>query len=170
MLIAAMVLSGCAFGRERLKEPVTFYYLRQHSQQEAYDLFFSEGAIGSELREASGHRKELAYLLALYMQGPKDSQLQLPFPIGSKIVQTHMEDGKLTIVMNSISSRFNEMDVTVSCACLAKTCMVLVDVDSVTVESHTADSRVLFSRTFTKDNLILEDSYSLPVESSEDTK
>ncbi len=167
ILITLTLLSGCSFGREQLKEPVTFYYLRQYDTQETYDSFFSEGAIGEELREASGHRDDLQYLLALYMQGPNDRQLLRPFPVGSKILTSSMEDGNLVIVMNTVSSRFSEIDVTVSCACIAKTCMELVDADTVTVESYSPDGNVLFSRTFTTDNLILEDTHTLPVESSE---
>lgn len=170
LLTAVTLLSGCALGQERLKEPVTFYYLRQHGTQEENDLFFFEGAIGAEVREVSGHRDDLNYLLALYMQGPKDSNLQFPFPVGSKIVETRMEGSRLTIVMNAISSRFNEMDVTISCACIAKTCMGLADVTAVTVESHGPDDRVLFSRTFTNENLILEDTATLPPETADDPK
>lgn len=170
VLIAIMVLSGCAFAREQMKEPVTFYYLRQHSQQEVYDLFFFEGAIGSELREASGHRHDLQYLLALYMQGPKDGQLLPPFPAGSKILESRLENRDLTIIMNSIPSQANEIEITISYACIAKTCMGLLELDSVTVESHTADGQVLSSRTFTNDNLVLEDNESPPTDSSEEAK
>lgn len=170
LLITALLLSGCALSSSQANEPVLFYYLRQHNQQEDYDLFFSEGAIGAEEREISGHRDDLNYLLALYMQGPKNSTLLFPFPVGSKIVETRMEGSRLTIVMNAISSRFNEMDVTISCACIAKTCMELADVTAVTVESHGPDDRVLFSRTFTNENLILEDTATLPPETADDPK
>ena len=168
-MAAVLLLSGCAFSRNQSIDPVSFYYLRQHTSADDYDLFFSDGAIGAEEREISGRRDDLDYLLALYMQGPKETGLQFPFPVGSKILKTHMEDKKLTIIMNAISSRFNEMDVTISCACIAKTCMELVNVAEVTVEAHAPDNRVLFTRTFTKDNLILEDTYTLPPESTENT-
>ncbi len=170
ILMASLLLCGCSFGREQMKEPVTFYYPRNYGVPENHDPFFFEGAIGSEIREAAGHRNDLQYLLALYLQGPNDDQLKRPFPIGSKILEISVEDGNLLIVMNSVSSRFREMDVTVSCACMAKTCLVLADVDTVTVESYGPDNRVLFSRTFTKDNLILEDTHALPTESSETGK
>ena len=169
LLLVSALLSGCSFSREQMKEPVTFYYLRNYSATDN-DQFFFEGAIGSEIREAAGHRDDLSYLLALYLQGPNDSQLKRPFPVGSKILETTLEDGNLLIVMNSVSSRFREMDVTVSCACIAKTCMGLADVDTVTVESYSPDGRVLFSRTFTRDNLVLEDTQTLPPESSEPGK
>ena len=170
MLIAVMALSGCAFGREQMQEPVTFYYLRQYNTQETVDPVFFEGAIGSEVWEAAGHRDDLRYLLSLYMQGPSGTQLQRPFPVGSKILDVTTEGSVLTIVMNAVSSRFNEMDVTVSCACIAKTCMALADVDTVTVMAYGPNNSVLFTRTFTKDNLILEDTLELPTESTEATE
>ena len=168
-LIFVLLLSGCASGGNQKKEPVTFYYLRQHAAEEDYDLFFSSGAVGAENRDISGHRDDLNYLLSLYMQGPMDGDLLFPFPVGSKVVEIRRDGDKVTIVMNAISSRFNEMDVTVSCACIAKTCMGLVDAAEVTVESYAPDNRVLFSRTFTNDNLILEDTCTLPPESTENT-
>ena len=169
LLIFILLLSGCAFNANQEKEPVSFYYLRQHAQDEDYDLFFSSGAIGAEERDISGHRDDLNYLLTLYMQGPMDSKLAFPFPLGSKVLDIRTDGNSVTIVMNAISSRFNEMDVTVSCACIAKTCMELVDAAVVTVESHAPNDRVLFSRTFTNENLILEDTCTLPPESTEDT-
>ena len=164
LLVTVLMLSGCALSSQAT-EPVTFYYLRQHTQEEEYHLFFSEGAIGAEEREVTGYRNDLDYLLALYMRGPVDSSLRFPFPVGSKIIGTHLEDRKLTVAMNAISSRFNEMDVTVSCACIAKTCMELADVTEVIVESQTPDGQVLFSRSFTNDNLILTETSTLPSES-----
>ena len=169
LLLALTLFSGCSFSREQMQEPVTFYYLRNYGVADN-DQFFFEGAIGSEVREAAGHRDDLSYLLALYLQGPHDSQLKRPFPVGSKILKTTLEDGTLLIVMNSVSSRFREMDVTISCACIARTCLGLVDANTVTVESHGPDGRILFSRTFTIDNLILEDTQALPAESSEPGK
>lgn len=170
ILLLTLVLSGCSLGLEQTKEPVIFYYMRQHTGEDAYDAFFSEGVIGQEIREASGHRSDLQYLLALYMQGPNDPDLQFPFPVGSKVMETRIEDGKLIIVMNAISSRFDELDVTVSCACIAKTCMELVDVEEVTVMSCAPGNQILFTRTFTPDNLILADTHTLPAEPAEETE
>ena len=170
LLAVLMLLCGCSFSREQMKAPVTFYYLRNYGVSENKDPYFFEGAIGSEIREAAGHQEDLPYLLALYLQGPNDSQLKRPFPLGSRILSITQEDEELLIVMNSVSSRFREMDVTISCACIAKTCLGLVDVNSVTVESHGPDGRILFSRTFTDENLILEDNQELPVETSETKK
>lgn len=170
ILILALCLSGCAFGQERLKESVTFYYLRQHSETDDYEVFFTEGAIGTETREASGHRDDLNYLLAMYLQGPMDSGLESPFPNGSKVMDIQSENGVLTVTLNTIASRLNDMELTIACACLAKTCMALTDAETVTVETFGPDGSILFSRSFSDENLILDDLYTQSAETTAETQ
>ena len=170
LLILALLLSGCAFAGEQFIEPVTFYYLKNHSDRESYDAFFGEGAIGSELREASGHRYDLNYLAALYLRGPTDPQLISSFPAGSKVLEIGFERSTLHITMNTIPSQLNDMDLSVACACLSKTFMELTKVDTVLVASYNADGKLLFSRTFTAENLILEDTSATIPESTENTQ
>ena len=72
------LLPGCA---ERVKEPVTFYYLRENP---------SRGLgpeIAGEIREGSGHRDNLRYLLAFYLMGPADKELTSPLPRGTVLYQ-----------------------------------------------------------------------------------
>jgi hypothetical protein len=170
LLILSFILSGCSLGREPFIEPVTFYYLKDHSGKENYDAFFVEGAIGSEIRESSGHRYDLNYLAALYLQGPTDQQLRSPFPAGSKVLDIQLDDGILHITMNTISSRFNDMDLTIGCACLSRTFMELTQVETVHVASYSSEQKLLFSRTFTADNMILEDLYTPIPETTEATQ
>ena len=169
-LILALLLSGCAFGREQFIEPVTFYYLKAHSDRESYAAFFGEGAIGSELREASGHRYDLNYLAALYLRGPTDPQLTPSFPSGSQVLEIGFERGTLHITMNTIPSQLNDMDLSVACACLSKTFMELTKVDTVLVDAYNPEGKLLFSRTFTSGNLILEDTSATIPESTENTQ
>ncbi len=170
ILLLSLILSGCSLGQEQFIEPVTFYYLKDHSSKENYDAFFSEGAIGSETREASGHRYDLNYLAALYLQGPTDQQLRSTFPAGSKVMDIQLEDGAMHITMNTISSQLNDMDLTIACACLARTFMDLTQLETVHVVSYNSEQKLLFSRSFKSDNLILEDLYIPIPESTEATQ
>ena len=52
ILLLAFLLTGCSAYGERLKEPVTFYYLRSELQ-----YFVDDGVIASEERESAGHRR-----------------------------------------------------------------------------------------------------------------
>lgn len=156
-VILSLLFSGCAFGGDGLKEPVTFYYLRDHSDPEDYDAFFTEGAIGFEEREASGHRQDLNYLLKLYLRGPLNGDLESPFPVGSRITDIQLEDRTLTVTMNFIPSQYNDMELTISCGCLAKTCMGLADVDTVTVQAFNQEGKPFFVRSFTQSDLVPEE-------------
>lgn len=170
LLIAVLCLSGCAIGQEQFKDPVTFYYLRDYSDLDNRDTFFSEGAIGSEFREASGHRNDLNYLLSIYLQGPLDENLRSPFPIGCRPIDIRQDDGTLYLVLSPVVTELSEMELTVACACLAKTCMELVPVDTVQIEASTLDGSVTVSRIFAADSLILADNFTQTTESTEQTQ
>ena len=167
ILTLLLMFSGCAIKKDRAMEPVTFYYLRDHSAEENHQVFFSEGAIGAETRESAGHRQDLSYLLALYLQGPMDDSLLPAFPIGSKLSVISHRDGELTVYLYTMASSANEMDLTISCACLAKTCMDLADADIVTIEAYDPNNNLLFARSFSKENLILEDIYAQSIPDTE---
>jgi len=153
-----------------MSEPVTFYYLRTQTNTDAYDDFYSEGIIGSEEREAAGHRDNLTYLLSVYFRGPLDSGLISPFPIGCRVLEIHQEDNRMTIQLNPVLAEKSDLDVTVACACLAKTCMDLTGAEAVQIESRNSEDKVLFSRTFTMDNLFLNDTYTEPPEDTQNTQ
>ena len=157
LLLAAFILTGCAFSGNRMTEPVTFYYLRNHSDGTAYDDYFAEGIIGSESREAAGYRENLRDLLMFYFRGPLDLDLTSPFPMGCTILEVSQDDNRLTILLNPILAEQSELDITVSCACLAMTCLELTDADTVQIEARNLEEKVLFSRTFTEENLFLND-------------
>ena len=167
ILVLLLILSSCAVSRNGQKDTVTFYYVRTYSGSGTYDAYFDEGVIGSESREASGHWQDLSYLLAMYLQGPLDPELESPFPIGCKVTQIQHENGQLTLALSRMITVKNDMDLTIACACLAMTCLELEDVDTVQIESHGLDGKILFTRTFTRDNLLLEDTH--PIETIEET-
>ena len=167
LLLLILVLAGCAFKGTGMNEPLTFYYPRTQPDANTYGDFYSEGIIGSEKREVSGHLDNMNYLLSVYFSGPLDSNLSSPFPMGCRILETALEDGKMTILLNPVLAGKSDLDITVACACLAKTCMELTEAEAVQIESRNLEDKVLFSRTFTKDNLFLRDDYS---ESPEDTQ
>ena len=170
LLLAVLMLAGCTSSGSTISEPVTFYFLRSHTDDTAYDNYFSEGIIGHEEREAAGYRSDLKNLLTFYFRGPLTPELTSPFPMGCRVLEVHQDDSQLTITLNPILAEKSEMDITVACACLAMTCLELTDVDTVQIEATNLDEKILFSRTFTEENLFLSDDYTLPVESTENTQ
>ena len=142
LILAFSLLSGCG---ERVKEPVTFYYLRS-GYQENMDTM-----IVSETREASGHRDNLRYLLAFYLMGPADKELSSPLPRGTVLYALEQETDSVTITLSDTSASLSDSEFSLACACLSMTCMDLVPVEEVTI---TSGSRSL---TLRRDKLILTD-------------
>jgi len=146
ILLFSLLLTGCSVYGERLKEPVTFYYLRDQ-----YQYFSQDGVISSEEREAAGHRDDLAYLLALYLIGPADESLVSPLPKGTRIYTTEQDENGITLKISNTTESMTDIEYSAACVCLALTCFDLTDAEQVTVNS--GDRSIAISR----DSILLYD-------------
>ena len=99
LLLMVLLLTGCAFSGNQMKDPVTFYYPRSTTDSNVYDDFFAEGVIGSEIREASGYSDNLAQMLTVYFKGPLDQSLRSPYPFGCGILKMQQTDAELTLML-----------------------------------------------------------------------
>ena len=142
-----LLFTGCGQFGARIKDPVTFYYLRAEYQ---YSTEF--GVIASEEREASGHRDNLSYLLALYLIGPSGEELVSPIPRGVRFLSVEQADRMITLNLSDTSAVLTDAEYSLACACLTLTCLDLIGTDAVTINSGAR------SVTMTRDNLILYDS------------
>lgn len=146
MLLFTMLLSGCSSLGERVKDPVNFYYVRQNYQETMEDV------ISPEVREASGHRYDLPYLLALYSMGPSSRNLVSPFPRNTRILPVeHSEEGLVLSIMDEIHT-MTDAEYTLASACLAMTCFEIIDAEQITV---VCGGRSVAIR---KDNLLMNSS------------
>ena len=143
-LTAAVLLSMSGCG-QKMKEPVTFYYLNE-SYQENMDC-----AIVGEEREVAGYRDDLKYLLSFYLMGPIGKGLTSPLPRGTLLYTVNQEGAKLTIEISNTSALLSDSEFSLACACLSQTCMGLTNAEEVTIVSG---SRNL---TLNRDNLLLND-------------
>lgn len=141
-LLLVPLLPGCG---ERLKEPVTFYYLRDSYQEDMNGLF------ASEEREVAGYRDNLKYLLSFYLMGPVGKTLRSPLPKGTLLSSVHKDGASLVIEISNTSALLSDSEFSLACACLSMTCMDLVGVEEVTVVSGSR------SLTMRQDNLLLTD-------------
>lgn len=146
-MTAALLLSGCLWQGQQIKEPVTFYYLRSQ-----YQYGNNQSIMDWEERESSGHREDLRYLIAMYLMGPSSEELRSPLPLSTRILSAEQEGNAVTLTLSELPSSTTDTSYTLACACLAKTCMGLTDADSVTIISGTR------SVTMGVSNLILTDS------------
>ena len=143
-LLLCLLLSGCSAAGDWVNEPVHFYYVRKNYQNDMQQV------IASEVREASGHKEDLVYLLALYSMGPVTEDLRSPLPTNAVIVPTEHTAEGLTLTLSESAQSMPDVDFTLSSTCIAMTCMDLMDVEQVTV--------VCGDRTITirEDNLLLD--------------
>ena len=142
IFLSLLLLSGCGAVGERTKAPVTFYYIREDYQKDMSEV------IASEVREASGHRDDLPYLLALYSMGPSSEALLSPFPPSTRITPTEHTEAGVVLSLSEVPETMTDAQFTLGSACLALTCMELTDAAQITV---TADGR---SVTISKENIM----------------
>lgn len=127
LLFCFLLLSGCSVIGEHFKEPVTFYYVRDGFEKDMSPV------IDSEVREASGHSKDLPYLLALYSMGPSEEDLTSILPRNTKIyLRDHTEEG-IILSMSDEAMSLSDSDFTLASTCLALTCTNLMDAPQITV-------------------------------------
>lgn len=146
LLIVCLILTGCSFGGEWIKEPVTFYYVRENYQKDM------EQVLSSEVREAAGHRDDLPYLLALYSMGPSNDELISLLPKNTSIIPTERTNYSIALTLSENTQSMTDADFTLASACIAMTCMDLMDIQQVTVISGDR------SITLREDNLMLHNS------------
>ena len=127
LLVSCLLLSGCSAIGERIKEPVPFYYVREDYQESM------EQVILSEVREASGHRNDLPYLLALYSMGPTSDGLVSPLPKNTRMTLITCADNSIELSLSDGVLILTDAEFTLAGACIAKTCMELTDVEQVTI-------------------------------------
>jgi len=153
-LLWVMILGlvACDTGRSDIIEPVEFFY-RQVSAPD--DL--PESVIASEIREATGHTGDLKYLLSLYLQGPLGETLSSPFPAGCRLLDVTWNGNTLVVILDSTITALGQMDRTVACACLARTCFSLTSLQQVQILATGEDADNSLDMLITADSLLLTD-------------
>lgn len=120
--------AGCSFFPEDNKHPVKYYY-----QRADYLYGQEDGVIAAEERDGTGHIKDVAYLLRLYLMGPHDEELLSPFPPGLLITDIRQGNGNVILTLTDALASVSEAKQTLACACLALTCMDITGQESVTL-------------------------------------
>lgn len=154
IVLLCLVLAGCG-GGERLRDPVTFYYLRTDYQRDM------SSPIGSEQREASGHRQEVGYLLALYLMGPSQEELCSPLPEGTQVQSIELTEGGILLTLSDTSETMTETEYSLACACLTLTVSELTGKEAVTVVSGSR------SVTMTREAISYTDTVGIATETEE---
>lgn len=155
LLLIAVLLLGLV-GCVQTADTAAFYYTRY---EDSY-LYGQENAvIAAEYRDITGHAGDLKYLLTLYFHGPTMEYLCSPFPSGISLRSVERSGSTLLIELTPSLTVLNGTDLTLACACLAKTCFALTDAEAVTISAHGLG---FVSMTLTRDSLMLSDDSPIP--------
>lgn len=156
-LTLALLLLGSLFGCHYsesgdILEPVEFFYPCKSD----HFIYGSEsGVLATEVREGSGHIGDLNYLLSMYLRGPQEANLRSPFPAGCRLEEVRSGGNTLCIVLSGEFTTLENMELTIACASLAKTGMVLSGMQRVRIDA--ASDKKTFSITLNEDSLLLAD-------------
>lgn len=154
-LLLALSMGGCSLKSQDSEVP--FYYRRAE-----FDYGSPDGIMALELHDVSGHTDDLRYLLALYLQGPSDQELVLPFPEGTLLVDLLQEDRTVTVTLSSSPTHMEAIDLNIACVCLAETCFAICDAQQVHIQSLVSASGRSVDTLITRDNILLPGYEILP--------
>ena len=147
----------CACAVSSGSEPVEFHYPWANLES-AMEQDPDCTAIGSEEREISGNRENLRYLLTIYFRGPLDASLRSPFPAGTAVEEIQTEETTLTLTLTPAFAQLKEMDLTIACTSLARTCFGLTEVQSIVVQTPETEDGSQVSVSISRDSILMEDS------------
>ena len=145
-------LLGCSQESEKSENTADFYYLRT-----SYIYSTEDGIIAPEARDTSSRSSTMLQLLTLYLQGPLDDQLRSPFPAGCSLLDVSRDGSTLCVTLDSGFSKLQDMELTLACACMAKTCFSLFDVTQVQIQSLDAKGEEAVNVVLSIDSLLLYD-------------
>ena len=151
-LAMAAAILGCSINDSDILEPVEFYYRLVLDENQVADM-----VIASEIREAAGHSGDLNYLLSQYLHGPLDETLTAPFPKGCKLQRITWDQDTLCVTLDSAITALKNMDRTLACACIAKTCFSLTEIGQVRIVAPGTENTDPLDMTIGRDDLLLRD-------------
>ena len=131
IILAAVILllSGCHSGQ---REGTLFYYCRDPEQ---YRYFEEDGVIYPESRDLMNHRNDLRYMISLYLAGPLEEGVAMPFAKATKLLSVEMRDDVIYIELSSHNKILTDSEFSLACACLTLTCMDYTPCQAVTITS-----------------------------------
>ena len=158
-LVFVLLLCLCGCDNATVKDQAIFYYQRME-----FDFGSDSAVFVPEAHDVSGHTEDLRYLLSLYLRGPSDPELMLPFPGGTILVGLEENEEKLHVTLSSIASTLEPIDLVTACGCLAQTCFSICDAEIVHIDSLVSASGQSVDMTFTRNSFLLTGNAILPEE------
>ena len=153
LILMTVSLAGCADQQDvNLPKTLKFYYCNT-------DISYNEpdGLISAEIRERQGNANTMEAIVTEYLKGPSNDKYYSPFPDGTALTELNMGDDVLYITLNKNFSDLTGIDLTLACACMAKTMREIADVDTIVIDVANGIYGKNLKVTIEKDGLITAD-------------
>ena len=128
-MVLLLLLTGCRSGQ---RDGTLFYYCRDPEQ---YRYFEEDGVIYPESRDLINHRNDLRYMVSLYLAGPMEEGVVLPFTKATKLISAELRDDVIHIELSGHNKILTDPEFSLACACLTLTCMDYMPCQAVTITS-----------------------------------
>lgn len=128
VLLSLLLLIGCNQSETAAKSSVNFYY------RTAEVAFGTEsGVIIPENREIN--TDDIQLILKQYLEGPKSEKLISPFPENLTIRGFNYGPARTSLTLSTHIADIKDSELTIACACIAKTVFELTDTRSLEIKS-----------------------------------
>lgn len=121
-------ITACTQEEEPILEPVSLYYRRINFTYGAQD-----SVISSEVWDAAKYKGNLVALMNDYLKGGKSDHLARTFPSGVTLLHIALQGDTADLTLNSKFANLSGINLTIACACLAKTTMELTGAKTVVI-------------------------------------
>lgn len=155
VLSLALGCAGCKVFSGVKQENVVFYY-----EQAVYQYGRPDAVVSGEVRDITGHRGDMPYLLSLYMMGPLSDTLRSPFPAGMQVLDVSVRMDLIRITVSEELNTLTDSRRSLALACLATTGLELSGQESIVIvcgDEHVVLDRTMFTLVDSGANNITEE-------------
>ena len=153
LLLIFALLTGCTnlhLGRQ--ESGVQFYYRSADS-----DYFSPLGAMGKEQRTLREDQMNIKGMMELYLGGPMDPELTVPFPKEMRLIRSEQTSREITLVFDDSLAALTGVGLRLACACIARTVSEYGGYETVTIRAETLELDGEEEITVRPSDLVLED-------------
>lgn len=137
LLLITLFLVGCV-QPPQIADPVSFYYIPAEDLEEE-DFAAEVSYIRADVRDKAQLGDSLNLILSAYLRDPAStSGLKSPFPAHTYLFSVSQDNNVASVVLSTEFAQLQNMDLTIACACLARTCMELTGADTVLISAENA--------------------------------
>lgn len=157
LCVMGMLFSwGCGLQEKapELQQPFRFYYRTSDGEEGTVN----QEPMDYELREIAGHEADYQWILEQYFKGPESGNLSAPFQKSTRLISVRLIDAQMRLMVSDDFSELSGIDMTLACACIARTCLGFEGVESVSISAAGASLGGKSAVVMHEDDIILKDS------------